>query len=61
MAQASPAESAYDESPETKMEDVVHGLHDFSPEKSPRFGNLGFLKGLTERKTTRGSSVSDCT
>ena len=53
MAQPSPAESPY-ESPDTQMEEMAHGLPDFNPEKSPRFGNLGFLKGLTERKTTRG-------
>ena len=58
MAQCSPAESPYDESPDIQMEDMAHGLPDFNPEKSPRFGNLGFLKGLTERKTTRGSGLS---
>lgn len=56
MAQLSPAESPY-ESPDTQMEEMAHGLPDFNPEKSPRFGNLGFLKGLTERKTTRGSRL----
>ena len=57
MAQISPAESPYDESPDVQMDEVPHGLPDFNPEKSPRFGNLGFLKGLTERKTTRGSDL----
>lgn len=36
------------------MTDMMNGLHESSSEKSPRFGNLGFLKGFTERKTTRG-------
>lgn len=57
MAQFSPAESPYEESPDTHMEEMAHGLPDFNSEKSPRFGNLGFLKSLTERKTTRGSGL----
>lgn len=39
------------------MADVMNGLHESSSEKSPRFGNLGFLKGFTERKTTRGKQI----
>lgn len=54
MTQVSPVESLYDDFQDTKMEEVAPELSDFNSERSPRFGNLGFLKGLTERKTTRG-------
>jgi len=43
---------------DVQMNDIMNGLHESSSEKSPRFGNLGFLKGFTERKTTRGKSTS---
>ena len=49
---------SYEGSPDAKMEDTGNELAELSSEKSPRFGNLGFLKGLTERKTTRGTSAS---
>ena len=48
---------SYEGSPDAKMEDTGNELAELSSEKSPRFGNLGFLKGLTERKTTRGTSA----
>ena len=56
MAFNSPGGS-YEGSPDAKMEDMGNGLGESTSEKSPRFGNLGFLKGLTEKKTTRGISV----
>lgn len=42
---------------DAQMNDMMNGLHESSSEKSPRFGNLGFLKGFTERKTTRGKQI----
>ena len=56
MALISPTGS-FEGSRHAKMEDVVNELPDFSSERSPRFGNLGFLKGLTERKAIRGMSL----
>ena len=53
MALISPTGS-YEDSPDAKMEDMANERPDLNSERSPRFGNLGFLKGLTERKTTRG-------
>lgn len=53
MALISP-NGSYEGFTDTKMEDTVEGLTEVNSERSQRFGNLGFLKGLTEKKATRG-------
>ena len=42
---------------DAQMADTVNGMLGPNLERSPRFSNLGFLKSLTERKTTRGDHV----
>ena len=54
MATTTPPIRSNSDQADVQMTDIMNGLHESSSEKSPRFGNLGFLKGLTERKTTRG-------
>lgn len=58
MAAQSPPMRSDSGDTDVQMPDMMNGLHESSSEKSPRFGNLGFLKGFTERKTTRGKQIS---
>ncbi len=58
MATQSPLMRSDSGDTDVQMADMMNGLHESSSEKSPRFGNLGFLKGFTERKTTRGKQTS---
>lgn len=50
-----PARSDSGEMEVYKTEEITNGMRETSIERSPRIGSI--LKGLTERKTTRGKSA----